>query len=267
MGTAFLLLRLEAPLMAFGAPMVDFIGPTRRFPGQAQIAGLLGNALGYHHRDAEALETLQARLRMAAAVLRPRRPSDPAGRPPPGERGAGERLRDYQTVFLGRPHLVDTGWTTRGTVEKRAGASSQETHIRHRWHVADSLVLVALTLEPADQAPQLADLAEALHHPARPLFIGRKSCLPTAPIGLGRPVEADSAADALRKGVALLISDKHRVPLDANLTAYAELDERLRDEADAHETERLIDGRDWRNQIHTRTRGVRRRSLALGRNP
>ncbi len=44
--TEFLLLRLEAPLMAFGGPMVDYIGRTRSFPGQAQITGLLGNALG-----------------------------------------------------------------------------------------------------------------------------------------------------------------------------------------------------------------------------
>jgi CRISPR system Cascade subunit CasD len=58
---SFLVLRLEAPLMAFGGPIVDQIGPTRSFPGQAQITGLLGNALGYHHHDADALEALQRR--------------------------------------------------------------------------------------------------------------------------------------------------------------------------------------------------------------
>src|SRR4051812_36428554 len=100
--TEFLLLRLEAPLMAFGGPMVDQIGRTRAFPGQAQVAGLLGNALGYRHQDADALEALQRRLLFAAALLRP-----------------GEPLRDYHTVDLGQPHLTGTGWTTRGAMETR----------------------------------------------------------------------------------------------------------------------------------------------------
>ena len=44
-----LLLNLQAPLMSFGGPQVDHIGPTGRFPTVSQITGLLGNALGYTH--------------------------------------------------------------------------------------------------------------------------------------------------------------------------------------------------------------------------
>jgi CRISPR system Cascade subunit CasD len=236
----FLLLRLEAPMMAFGGPMVDAIGPTRRFPGQAQICGLLGNALGYHHEDAAHLEALQARLRLAAALVEP-----------------GERLRDYQTVDLGRPHLVGTGWTTRGTLEKRAGASGETTHIRQRWYLADACLLLALALEPEAEPPTLDALCDALLYPARPLFIGRKTCLPTAPLVLGL-AEAVDAPTALRDAASRLAEADARLGRRRHAeTMEMEVDARLLPGA---AVERLVDGRDWLNQMHTRERGVVRRS-------
>lgn len=53
------------------------------------------------------------------------------------------------------------------------------THQRYRDY--DSLCVVALRLESPDQVPTLDDLAKALDEPARPLFIGRKPCLPGEP--------------------------------------------------------------------------------------
>jgi CRISPR system Cascade subunit CasD len=235
----YLLLRLQAPLMSFGGPMVDQLGPTRRFPGHAQITGLLANALGYLHGEFEALEALQARLRLAAAEIDP-----------------GERLRDYQTVDLGQPHLAGTGWTTRGVVEKRAGASSDTTHIRTRWYLADALALVAVTLDPEEDQPRLDDLAAALRHPARPLFIGRKCCPPACPILLDT-VTAASPQDALRQGMLRL--GHYGAPT-------VEIDARLLPgpiPPDA-ETERLIDRRDWANQMHTGGRAVLRFALQPG---
>jgi CRISPR system Cascade subunit CasD len=239
----FLLLRLEAPMMAFGAVQVDAIGPTRTFPGQAQICGLLGNALGYVHQDADRLEALQRRLRLAVSLVEP-----------------GERLRDYQTVDLGRAHLVGTGWTTRGAVEERAGASSETTHIRQRWYLADARLLVALTLDPADEAPTLDTLYAALIYPARPLFIGRKNCMPTAPIALGLTEAADVPA-ALRESATRLAQadaqEGRRTRRPAEPVAM-EFDQRLPPGANPlrDEAERLVDGRDWRNQMHTRERSV-----------
>ena len=67
-----------------------------------------------------------------------------------------------------------------------------------RWHdyFADMRVSVALRLEPSEQTPTLEDLAVALDEPVRPLFIGRKPCLPSAPL-YGGSVGAGSVIDAL----------------------------------------------------------------------
>ena len=93
-------------------------------------------------------------------------------------------IRDFQTAEL---TAADRGWTTRGRPEGRAGGAGTYSgkHIRHRWYQADALVTVALRLDPDSEVPTLDDIAIALASPARPLFIGRKPCLPAAPLFAG----------------------------------------------------------------------------------
>ena len=213
--------------------MVDAIGPTMDFPGLSMITGLLGNALGLDHRDREALQRLQGRLQVAARQDR-----------------RGVLLEDFQTVDLGRPAMVDTGWTTRGAPESRGGASGTGTHIRQRRYWADSLFTVALRLDPPEEAPSVEHLAAAVQKPARPLFLGRKSCLPSGPLFL-EIVEAPSLRAALEQTPRLPTSwgDYDDRPLAAWWPAE-----------EGHGTEgRLVptaDLRDWHNQIHTGRRMV-----------
>jgi CRISPR system Cascade subunit CasD len=156
-----LILRFDAPLMSFGAVVVDQINPVWRFPGRSMLAGLLGNALGWDHRDVDRLQHLQERLRFAA-----RWDAEPVP------------FTDYQTVELGQPFMVDTGWTTRGRREDRKGGSAATgTHQRWRDFWANGVATVAIALDGED-SPTLDDLERALQRPARPLFIGRKPCLP-----------------------------------------------------------------------------------------
>ncbi|HEY9106185.1 MAG TPA: type I-E CRISPR-associated protein Cas5/CasD, partial [Roseateles sp.] len=164
---AHLLLRLEAPLMAFGAPAVDQLRPVQRWPAVSMLTGLLGNALGWRRQDAALLDRLQARLRWAARLDR-----------------EGTPLIEFQTAQLGKD---DQGWTTRGAPEGRDGGadSYKSPHLRWRDHRADASVLVAIALTPADETPTLDHLALALQRPARPLFIGRKACLPATPVFAG----------------------------------------------------------------------------------
>ena len=222
-----LLLRLDGPLMSFGGIVVDERGVTEDLPTRSMLTGLLGNALGYEHRDAARLQRLQDRIHYAARRDRP-----------------GRLLVDFQTVDLGQPFLGE-GWTTRGTVvSRRGGSAGTGTHIRRRHYWADAVYTVALTLEPAAEEPDLDRCGAALAQPERPLFLGRKTCLPSVPLVLGR-VEAPSLWAALR-----------RAPLSARAAEgpwaawWPEAGEPA-PPAGAGQLRPLYDERDWTNQIHT----------------
>jgi CRISPR system Cascade subunit CasD len=105
----------------------------------------------------------------------------------------GRDVRDFQTAQLSKR---DQGWTTRGEPEGRAGGEGtyNSPHIRFRHYRADAALTVAVRLDPANEPPTLDELALALDHPARPLFIGRKPCLPSAPLFAGVCDEKNSVA-------------------------------------------------------------------------
>jgi len=144
------------------------------------LTGLIANALGWDHRDVAKLDALQEKLRYAARIDR-----------------RGEALVDYHTVDLGQPWMdpEKAGWTTRGQIATRGGASSEGTHIRYRHYRADSLHTVAVSLTGGEE-PSVEQIAGALQAPSRPLFLGRKCCLPASAILL-RVVEAPSPMAAL----------------------------------------------------------------------
>jgi CRISPR system Cascade subunit CasD len=235
-----LLLRFEAPLMSFGDTLVDQINPTRAYPGRSMLTGLLGNALGYRHQDAEALTALQARLRWAAR-------EDRAGRP----------FLDYHTVNLASPHMLQ-GWTTRGVPEGRDGGASSVTTIRYRHYLADAAYVVAVTLAEGD-GPDLDAIDRAVTSPARPLFIGRKCCLPSTPLRYGR-VRVARLRDALMhpdaKPLAMLARD------DApTRRAWWPVEEGV----EVGRTLAFTDDMDWANQLHVGRRYVQEGIVTLPR--
>lgn len=191
-----LLLRLEAPLVAFGGEAIDNYGVVQDFPLLSMLSGLVANALGWRRgHDAVATQRLQDRLVIAARL--DRQPT---------------RLRDFQTAQL---FSTSAGWTTRGRPEghgkpskswqvdgehlRRTGAKRYTiTHQRFRDMDADVLCLVAARLDPPGEQPDLRAVQKAVAHPERPLFIGRKPCLPTAPIVIGS-IDAETSHEALRR--------------------------------------------------------------------
>lgn len=223
-----LLLRLDAPLLSFGGTVVDANNVTDEMPSRSMVTGLLANALGYDHRDTDLLGRLQSRLRIGGRRDR-----------------AGVRLVDFQTVDLGQD-FMEKGWTTWGRVEKRGGGTAKEgTHIRQRHYLADAIYTLAVALDPESDEPTLDALAAALDEPARPLFLGRKTCLPSAPLRMG-VVEADSLLAALRDAplagtvarpaaARCLVRVPRRTP-GADVASFAE--------------RAVTEDRDWPNQIH-----------------
>lgn len=230
-----LLLRFDAPLVSFGGVTVDQNGVTREFPARSMITGLLANALGIDHREADRLRRLQERIRFA--VRRDR---------------SGELLVDFQTVDLGQEFLHE-GWTTRGRPEGRGGGSPTGTHIRYRHYLADAVFTAALALDPLAEPPTLDDLAAAIQEPARPLFLGRKSCIPSAPVFLGRS-EGPTLVEVLRRIPHL----GPRGDSAANLKAW------WPDEEGGGRRLPVTDERDWSNQIHVGRRFIRESTLTPG---
>lgn len=183
----WLVLRLEAPLVSFGAVAIDNYGVIWDFPALSMLTGLFANALGYKRTEGAAHQALQDRL-----VVASRRDDEPY-------EGV---LTDVQNVNLEKS---DKGWTTCGVPEGRDGGSYDGPHRRFRDYLPDALVTVVVTLrsptvEPVSShaSPSLDDLARALDRPARPLFIGRKPCLPAFPLNAGTII-AKTAHAALTK--------------------------------------------------------------------
>ena len=226
----WLVLRLEAPLLAFGGVTIDQIGITRDFPAASMLTGLLANALGWERTEWQAHQTLQDRLIFAARRDR----ENPSG-----------ILIDMQNAKL---EANDRGWTTYGKPEGRAGASYNSPHRRQREYHADACVTVVLRLEPAGDAPDLNEIADAMDRPARPIFLGRKPCLPSSPLRVCN-VLASSAYDALRKVPAV---DRSFDPLRALWPQQ----EGPNEGRQVHRIVALPDLRNWKTGLHGGTRVV-----------
>jgi CRISPR system Cascade subunit CasD len=223
-----LLIRLQAPLIAFGGETIDNYGVIRDFPALSMVTGLLANALGWDRGDDTLHNHLQERMVMGARL-----------------EANGERLVDFQTAQL---QANDKGWTTRGVAEERAGGAGSYSgpHLRYRHYHADMNVLVALRLKPAEEAPTLDDLAAALDKPSRPLFVGRKNCLPTDRLMAGW-VEAENMLSALQLAEPVL---SHNVRAQ-----WPDGEGRLPDQQDR--TLDVCDERNWTSGVHGGWRPVR----------
>ena len=227
-----LILVLQAPLVSYGDEAVDRKRPTDIFPGKSMLTGLLGNALGYRRRDADQLDSLQRRIRYAART-------EPLGNI--------AILRDFHTAQLG---TTDRAWTTYGTPEERKPErkNPQVTETREVDYLAESRSVVAIALDETEEGPTLTDVAAAVRNPARPLFIGRKCCLPDRPI-FEAIIDADHETEALYSVESGHEAREARAQWDG-----PEQHNSIRKD---HEVW-VSDLKDWRNGVHVGRRMVNR---------
>ena len=236
-----LIMRLESPLMAFGGETIDNLGVIRRFPAASMLTGIFANALGWRRIERQKHQDLQDRLVFATRIER-----EPAG---------GVSMTDYQTV-----QMADTidmydkgwvvGWTTRGMPERRGGGlgsknSGPFTHQRWRDYFADMRVCVALRLRDTDDAnaPTLDELADALQEPMRPLFIGRKPCLPSVPMFGGFSDNGDTC-------LAALLNTPLEYQDDAPPRVAMQWNDGESDEVSENRSYMLTDERNWVSGLH-----------------
>ena len=226
-----LILNLESPLMSFGGETIDNYGVIRPFPAASMITGLLANALGWRRIERERHQDLQDRLVFAARIDR--------------EQRGGLSIQDFQSAAINN---TEQSWTTRGRPEGRGGGTYQN-HLRYRDYYADTRVTVALRLEPKEDAPALERLAEALQEPARPIFIGRKPCLPSCQL-FGGYIEGPTALAAL---LAHPLSDGAPT-LAAVRTLWPDGDGSP--EIEPNRTYMITDQRNWVSGLHGGSRWI-----------
>ncbi len=230
-----LVLRLEAPLASFGGEAIDNLGVIRPFPAKSMIAGLLANAAGVERYEYEKLQALQDNLVMGSRIQQARR-----------------HLRDFQTAELSKS---DQGWTTREQVEGRGGgtASYLGPHLRYRDYWADTEVKVVLRVLPASPFT-LEELEGALQYPARPLFLGRKTCIPS-----GRVYDGDARAQSVFGAlIALLQIGVPEANFSLQWPAFEaeEHDGALFAQFPKARLEPICDERNWITGVHTGERLV-----------
>ena len=152
MGT--LLLRLAAPLQAWGTESKFESRRTQREPSKSGVIGMLAAALGLR-RDAD-LSELTA-LRFGVRVDR-----------------EGEVIRDFHTAQAVK--AVKAAKKDKNEEPEKIG------YVTSRYYLSDAVFLVGL--ESEDHA-LLKKIETALRTPCFPLFLGRRSCPPTLPLVLG----------------------------------------------------------------------------------
>jgi CRISPR system Cascade subunit CasD len=229
----FSILRFDAPMMSFGAPIVSEEGRIQPYPALSMMTGMLANALGFERSEAERHERLQESISYAVR-----------------EDVSGEKIEDYQTADLGLPHMQakskkeSVAWTTWGHLDQRGSGNTDTTNIRNREYWADAVYTVALHVDglPAEE------IKDALVRPERPLFIGRKPCLPAKRLFQGT-VEAPSPKEALQI--------PSTIPTDED-------DEKIVPTRIWHESDEgtpVTDARDWTNQVHIGERRIQEEDL------
>ncbi len=172
----FLALRLEGPLQSWGFDSQYNRRNTGLLPTKSAIAGMCCAAMGLSRGCEEERQFLESfgALRMTAIAI-PR--SSDKQKPLPVR-----RLQDYHTVQNTR---------------RANGAINNDCVLTHRMYLTDSAF--GVMLEGNDEV--LTKIAEALADPKWGIWLGRKACIPSAPVLAGLK---DNRAEAL----SLLIGDK-----------------------------------------------------------
>jgi len=205
-------LRLEGPFQAWGDAKY-IIRRTKGAPTKSGVLGLVCSALGLSRKEAASkLPTLNG-LRMGVRVDRPGREWwdwHTVGTPGPVhisrinllDRRVGEE--DEETYYFEWWDMkVSVNMSAEGKKKVTAKTKEYETLVTKRQYLGDASFLVALQGEPA----VIAEIAEALCRPKRPVFLGRKSCPPSAPLfpsprgndDWTNPGRFENLEDALRK--------------------------------------------------------------------
>jgi CRISPR system Cascade subunit CasD len=166
---AYLALRLEGPLQSWGFDSQYNRRNTGLMPTKSAIAGMCCAALGLNRGSDNERDFLVsfAKTKMTAIAI---------PRNGPKKELQVRRLQDYHTVQNTR---------------RASGAINSDCVLTHRQYLTDSSFGVVLMGE----RPLLEQMSAALQDPVWGVWLGRKTCVPTAPVLAGLK---DTETDALQ---------------------------------------------------------------------
>ena len=167
---SFLALRLEGPLQSWGFDSQYNRRSTGLMPTKSAVAGMCCAALGYQRGSSEEKTFLDRFVKVIiTAIAKPRK----NGR----DELAVRRIQDYHTVQN----------------TKTAKGDNKDCHITHRQYLADASFGVLLEGETS----LLKQIARKLEDPVWGVWLGRKTCIPTAPVLAGLKSSRNEALQLL----------------------------------------------------------------------
>jgi CRISPR system Cascade subunit CasD len=174
----YLALMLDAPLQSWGFASRFQRRTTGLHPTKSGVVGLLCAALGAAKGSPAEREWLPklAGLRMTVVTI-PRRTVPAANRTQPEDLPL-RRLEDFHTVLNTR---------------RASGAPNNDPVVTHRQYLLDARFGVLL----AGELEVLNHVADALRDPVWGVWLGRKCCLPAAPLYRAGPCDEATAWHAL----------------------------------------------------------------------
>jgi CRISPR system Cascade subunit CasD len=162
-----LLLRLEGPLQSWGERARWNQRDTAFFPTKSAVVGIIACAMGLARGDKQIIELCSA-INIAFRADRP-----------------GALMTDYHTV---------TGIIGTAEGKQRGNKGEESTILSFRQYLQDAYFLVAIT---ADE--QIVEKCRAaLLNPVWPVYLGRKSCVPTAPVLIKVTYDFESLDDVMQ---------------------------------------------------------------------
>ncbi len=157
-----LFLRLEAPLQSWGERSRWSIRDTAPMPTKSGIIGLIACALGY--KTDEQIRPLSQKTHLGIRVDAP-----------------GTQIIDYHTI--GGGYDYPTLLTAQGKPKNSSG--SPHTELSERAYLCDASFLAALQVRDENDTPMIEQMAQALQNPIWPVYLGRKTCVPSRPVFAG----------------------------------------------------------------------------------
>ncbi len=208
----YLVFQLQASLSSWGEPAVGGFRGTASHPGLSALVGLLGAALGIDRSDEAAHADLRDGFGFAVGLL-----------------SSGSLLRDYHTAQVPpRAALKGRPQATRRQ-EMEVPKRDLTTILSTRDYRQNAASLVALQARTSVSSRyKLPELAAALREPRFTLYLGRKTCVPAAPLwpqllAAGSALEAFSAYAQRHEDARSAAADESGQPLLEPLPALHSL--------------------------------------------